>query len=319
MQSDRVPPPTPPRDSLKRYAWVGIGVGIVAVFVVRNCLGLPDVITPVELAFPAGGWVVTFGLQDLLLGAGLGLGLGIYFGREARDRERENQLLGRPADHSQSVWRLYRLVGMSLFALAFFGGILAIRVGFRDTRSGWESRRWPTTTGAVLESSVTFTRSTETTSAHSSTPDQLQSRTVETWFPVVQYRYEVDGQVRIGTRLKIVDSGSNRDDALARAAQYPLGAKVTVFYDPHAPSQAVLEPGVGLGSAAPLLIGAIWCLCCAGAAKVFLFSRFARQLVESFASPPGMRIYDRDGTLISEQLYDTLEDDAGEADRQGSP
>jgi hypothetical protein len=99
--------------------------------------------------------------------------------------------------------------------------------------------------------------------------------------PAVEYEFEIGGRTVRGSRLGIGDDsgGANSEATLAR---YPLGGKVTVYYDPDDPKSCVLERGGPLdlkdrkmqkSCAGGLLIlallgGAIWWLIARGPAFV---------------------------------------------------
>ena len=99
--------------------------------------------------------------------------------------------------------------------------------------------------------------------------------------PAVEYEFEVGGRTMRGSRIGIGDDwgGANSEATLAR---YPVGAAVTVYYDPNDPKSCVLERGGPLdmkdrktlkGCAGGLLIlallgGAIWWLITHGPAFV---------------------------------------------------
>ena len=59
-------------------------------------------------------------------------------------------------------------------------------------------------------------------------------------YPVVQYAYQVDGQMLQGSKIapgmNVGGTGAGRV-----VERYPAGAQVMVFYDPKNPSDAVLE------------------------------------------------------------------------------
>ena len=61
----------------------------------------------------------------------------------------------------------------------------------------------------------------------------------------IRYDYEVNGRHYVGRRVSWrVGRGTSTADATAQelAERYPPGADVTVYYDPHRPATAVLEP-----------------------------------------------------------------------------
>ena len=64
--------------------------------------------------------------------------------------------------------------------------------------------------------------------------------------PIVHYTYVVNGRERQGTRLRFgLPRSRSPSGARAMLAPYPVGAAVTVRYDPDDPDQAVLEPAKG--------------------------------------------------------------------------
>ncbi len=108
-----------------------------------------------------------------------------------------------------------------------------------------------------------------------------KTRTLDTFFPAVEYTYEAEGRDWTGTRIMLVDGGSSFDQARARVDRFPVGTKVTVYYNPHDASQAVLTPGHSFGSGSPIFLGVIVCLSTGAYLKIMVFSKFARQLVRA--------------------------------------
>ncbi len=90
------------------------------------------------------------------------------------------------------------------------------------------TQNWVSTTGTVLMSSV---QSKHTGRSH-------------TLYPVVVYVYAVNGQSYQSQRIKAGEQFLNirvSGQAHATVARYPIGATVTVFYDPANPSECALE------------------------------------------------------------------------------
>ena len=80
------------------------------------------------------------------------------------------------------------------------------------------------------------------------------------YYPEVRYEYEVFGQIYSGQQISFgANTGySNQRKTQEILAKYPLGANITVYYDPNAPENAVLERHVG-GKVA-LIIGILFSL-----------------------------------------------------------
>ena len=165
---------------------------------------------------------------------------------------------------TQSQLRL--LLGTS--ALTLLIGLALLAFGFLFVQEANASRDWPTVTGRIQNVRVTW----DLTNYQESMPDR------EYYFEV-QYAYAVDGQSYTGERFSLGD-GSNaagrtyhsEDEArAAAAAAYTAGSDITVYYDPAGPEAAVLQPGAGLGTYAPLILGLFFLL--VGVALWRLYSR----------------------------------------------
>lgn len=92
-----------------------------------------------------------------------------------------------------------------------------------------DAQNWASTTGTVLMSSVQSSRSS---SGGYST------------YPVVVYQYEVNGKthqsqsIRVGDKYLKVNVSWQAQETVNK---YPIGAKVTVYYDPNNPAECALE------------------------------------------------------------------------------
>ena len=90
------------------------------------------------------------------------------------------------------------------------------------------AQSWPSTSGIVLTSSVQVRRSNRSRSE----------------YPVVVYQYGVNGKSYQGQRIKASDKFMSVrvfGEAQATVARYPVGSRVTVYYDPNNPSESALE------------------------------------------------------------------------------
>ena len=103
---------------------------------------------------------------------------------------------------------------------------------YKRSRQSSAARRaaqsWLSTTGTVLMSSVQSRRSGNSTST----------------FPVVVYQYEVNGKTHQSQTIKAGEQFMNVrifGQADATAARYPIGANVTVYYNPTNPTESALE------------------------------------------------------------------------------
>ena len=90
------------------------------------------------------------------------------------------------------------------------------------------AQSWPSTAGRVLMSSV---QSSHSGSSHST-------------YPVVVYQYEVHGKTYQSQTIKAGEQYLNvrvMGQAQATVARYPIGADVTVYYNPANPAESALE------------------------------------------------------------------------------
>jgi hypothetical protein len=115
-------------------------------------------------------------------------------------------------------------IGILGFVLLILNAIFLGIIFFMRRRMATVSQ-WPSTMGTVVASYLERRSSSEGGS---------------TSYPVVQYSYQVGGQMyqghKIAPGMEVGGTGAGRV-----VARYPAGAQVMVFYDPQKPSEAVLE------------------------------------------------------------------------------
>jgi hypothetical protein len=110
--------------------------------------------------------------------------------------------------------------GIAFPLFAVFGAYL-LRVAWHR---GNASQKWPTTKGLVIASK------TEYDGDHYS--------------PKVRYRYQVNSKILEGDTVTYRGFSTDRDTVEAYVKKYHEDATVSVYYDPDAPANSVLEPGV---------------------------------------------------------------------------
>jgi len=105
---------------------------------------------------------------------------------------------------------------------------IALVQAFSQLREAKESEGWPTVEGEVGESRV-----------------ERKPGPKVSYEPYVLYRYTAAGRQYTGTRLRLHDISSPKQDAAQGVVdRYPVGARVKVHYNPKSPEEATLEPGV---------------------------------------------------------------------------
>jgi hypothetical protein len=135
-------------------------------------------------------------------------------------------------------------------ALALVGAGLLL-IGLMQRRKVRASQSWSRTTGKVYESTV----QSEFSRGSGDDPDSWS------YYPVVRYQYWTGSEWLCGDRIRFDRHGyGSPGQAQAALAPYPVGAQVEVFFDPAAPSQAVLIRSASTG----------WVLSAIGAAILLL-------------------------------------------------
>jgi hypothetical protein len=114
------------------------------------------------------------------------------------------------------------------------------------------ARHWQATFGRVVASAV---------EARATVRPGIAAEKVVGNYPRIVYEYEVEGRRHQSHRLTFARESPNRAIA-ATLARYPVGAEVTVYYDPTRPSEAVLERAaggfaVGVGSTWAVVAGIV--------------------------------------------------------------
>jgi hypothetical protein len=115
---------------------------------------------------------------------------------------------------------MFTIITLALGAI----GIVMIVAGFLAARTPGKSNHWPTATGQILASTITYRRSGGSRAA----------------YPVVMYAYQVEGKQYQSQRIYFGSAvgGSAMTGVIKK---YPVGAQVPVYYNPQNPADAVLE------------------------------------------------------------------------------
>lgn len=134
---------------------------------------------------------------------------------------------------SNLAWQWIGLACMGIFILVFIGGGgYMIYRSIQDRKKAKASLTWPSTQGRVIESRVVENRSTDS-----------DGDTSTTYRPYIKYEYQVVGATFTSDKLAIgpAVSTSNYRKSAEKVQKLPVGAAVTVFYNPDDPTDAVLE------------------------------------------------------------------------------
>lgn len=124
-----------------------------------------------------------------------------------------------------------RMVAIAVFLLCATAAI----VGAQNLLRAWSMRRWPMAQGEVRSSSVL----------------QVSSGTDRMFRPEILYAFSVGGTEYTGVRRTLFPIQFGSPDYAAKVvAQYPVGQRVSVYYDPSNPRQSILIRGSALPMAA---------------------------------------------------------------------
>lgn len=137
--------------------------------------------------------------------------------------------------------------------VGMFGGVFAVAIVVK----WWEVRKaakWRSAEGKVVVSGVRSWRRGPGDAGYDFHDTEMTNE------PDVQYVFRVGGKEYRGRRVTIGEKTSSFE-LEAILARYPVGATVTVYYDPADPNQAVLERdfpgwvwGVGIGCLAAIVV-----------------------------------------------------------------
>ena len=119
-------------------------------------------------------------------------------------------------------------MALGLLAFGLFLGTQAFTL-LRQQARAWNgarmSKTWPATDGSIEESKLTW--------------QGIRSPRAR---PAVTYRYQVDGESYLGTRIEFSFARIYfTPEAQAVLDRYPPGSPVTVYYDPANPAESTLE------------------------------------------------------------------------------
>jgi len=114
--------------------------------------------------------------------------------------------------------------------LLIVGVILSILMPI-SIRRGKKSKNWPSAEATVI--------STEVEEKHEYDEDGESVYC----YPRVHYDYRVGNQVYHGFKYKLLKVSMSRRKALELISNFTPGEKLTVYYDPEKPTEAVILPG----------------------------------------------------------------------------
>ena len=155
-----------------------------------------------------------------------------------------------------------RILVIALISVVVVFGLVIVGMGLRNVWRSLASTKWPRVRGAVLESSTSLSLSRDRQTGVKSATYQAR----------ITFGYQVGGKSYTTDTLhfgQTVGSGDSSDAEL-RHRRYPVGAPVSVWYNPADPSIATVKPGVyadvfwlpgaGLAFAVPCIVALLFFL-----------------------------------------------------------
>ena len=179
-----------------------------------------------------------------------------------------------------TVGKILLIMGAILVAAGLLVGALMTWI-YSNARA---NRSWPATTGQVVESRMETDRSNR---RRSSSGQRSSRRT--SYDAIVRYSYTVGGRSYTNDQLSAATdyfSSSNQGRTRDFLNRHPVGARVTVFYNPRQPGSAVLERG-GFGALQwALLLGLAPLLAGLGVLALWRGRRHPARLGVAIGTPP---------------------------------
>ena len=135
--------------------------------------------------------------------------------------------------------KLGKIGGLIFGFLALAAGLFALNWGVRGIRASLGSKDWPTAEGTIIRSELDKQRKQGGAAS-------TQRKNRFTYTPEVHYTYEVDGITHTGTRISFSDYATSNEAQMAAVIEpFPVGTRVTVYYDSNIPSDCTLQTGFG--------------------------------------------------------------------------
>lgn len=133
-----------------------------------------------------------------------------------------------------------------LVFLFIFGGIITL-AGLKLINDAKENLYWPTAEGVITQSFINW--------------DKDRRRYAD-----IKYSFVVNGETITGFQISSKEMNTSSEELLK---EYPVGKKVTVYYDPDDPYNCYLEPGYSWQSYQAFVIGIIILLVAIGVAILY--------------------------------------------------
>lgn len=124
-------------------------------------------------------------------------------------------------------------------------GLILVIVAIVNRNKAKAAEAWPVTPGQILSCKVERHISTDS-----------DGHTTTSYEPKLEYSYSVMGTPMQANRISYGSVKTNYKSAQKLADRYPVGAQVSVHYNPEKPAEAVLETAAR-GNTAGLVIGIV--------------------------------------------------------------
>jgi len=115
--------------------------------------------------------------------------------------------------------------GTLIIILASLAGLALTLFSASNGINALKAKSWPTTEGTVTSSQVEWNSK---------------------YVPKVIYTYTINTEEFTSNRIRLTNFAhyKKKEDAAKVSDKYPVDSKVTVYYNPNKPDEAILDPGI---------------------------------------------------------------------------
>lgn len=179
-------------------------------------------------------------------------------------------------------------------------GIIPFFIYFNVSRVSGGEENWPATEAEVIAAEVKTSvhteryyagekgaRQTNKTRNYDKKKAKYTTRTITSFSPEITYKFSIDGKEYTGRKFRTLGFSSQRESEIKELiARYPVGQRITVYYNPAKNDEAVIEKAPAPSKILLVFGGGVVLL---GLLIVFVFSRIAGKLFDIITSP-GSRV-----------------------------
>jgi len=175
-------------------------------------------------------------------------------------------------------------------------GLIPFFIYFNVSRVSGGEENWPATEAEVIAAEVKTSvrkeryytgekggHQTHKTRHNNKTKEKYTTRTITSFSPEIAYKFSVDGKEYTGRKFRTLGfSSENESEIKELISRYPVGRRITVYYNPASNDEAVIEKAPAPSKIILVFGGGVILL---GLLIVFVLSRIAGRLLDIITSP----------------------------------